>query len=137
MYNTTFDHEGTQFHSSEQCYQYHKALAHNKAVDAENIMLTTDPFVCKSIGDAIDTNKEWQDKQEVMYSICKCKFVQNERIYLKLLDTGNLKLYEATSNSIWGTASTLKSKETKEGWCTGENVCGKILEKLTQEFREV
>lgn len=55
---------------------------------------------------------------------------------MKLMGTGNLKLFEATTNSVWGTASSLKSKETKEGTGTGENVFGKILEKLRQEFKE-
>lgn len=137
MFNTPFMHEGVQFHSSEQCYQYCKAIAHNKALDAENILLTKDPFVCKSIGDSIDENKEWLEKREdTMYGICKCKFAQNETIHQKLVDTGNLKLYEATTSSVWGTASTLKSKETKEGKGTGENIFGKLLEKLRKEFTD-
>lgn len=135
MFNTSYEHEGTQFHTSEQCYQYRKALAQNKTLDAENILLTYDPFVCKSLGDSIEESKEWREKRvEVMYGICKCKFVQNEAIYQKLLDTGDLKLYEATSSSVWGTASTLKSKETKEGKGTGENEFGRLLERLRQEF---
>lgn len=135
MFNTTFEHEGPQFHSSEQCYQYRKAIAHNKIVETEDILLANDPFVCKAIGDAMDENKDWRDtREEVMYAVCKCKFAQNETIYQKLLDTGNLKLFEATSNSVWGMASTLKSKETKECSGTGENVFGKLPEKLRQKF---
>lgn len=136
MYQCQFKYEDTLYHSAEQCFQHQKALAHNKSADAEWILLTRNPFACKWIGEEISDNKEWKDtREETLYDICRCKFVQNEDILGKLLDTGEQKLIEATKSIIWGSGSSLKSKETKEETGLGDNVVGALLERLRAELK--
>lgn len=57
MYCCTFRYEGVNFSSSEQCFQYCKALHHKDLMKAKDIILTNDPFKCKKKGDAIEGNK--------------------------------------------------------------------------------
>lgn len=56
--------------------------------------------------------------------------MSNENLRDELLETGELKLDEATRNSIWGTDTTLKSKEVTEG--TGTTITS--LESYSKSF---
>lgn len=136
MYQCQFEYQGTRYHSSEQCFQHHKALAHGKTHKAARILLTKNPFVCKRLGESFSDNKEWIDSREdTLYDILKCKFVQNEGILERLRETGDQKLFEATKSIVWGIGASLKSQETKEETGQGDNVLGKLLEKLRTELK--
>lgn len=136
MYRCQFEYNEIMFHSVEQCFQYHKALAHGKEAKAERILLTKNPFYCKRTGESIHEKKVWLDSMEdTLYKILMCKFVQNEALLDRLLDTGDQKLYEATRSSIWGIGSNLKAKETKEESGQDDNVTGRLLEKLRAELK--
>lgn len=136
MFRCSFMYEETLYHSAEQCYQHQKALSHGKYSTADRILINNNPFDCKRLGDDIEDNKAWKEsREETLYDICRCKFVQNEDLLDKLHETGDKKLFEATKSAIWGTGSTLKSQETKEEKGQGDNVFGKILERLRAELK--
>lgn len=128
-------YEDTICHSMEQCFQYQKAIAHDKDSKADRILLMRNPFPCKRIGDEIHDNKEWKESREEILYICRCKFIQNEDLLDKLIETGDQKLFEATKSIVWGTGTSLKSKETKEEAGQGHNVLGKILERLRTKLK--
>lgn len=134
MFHCSFRYEETVFSSSEQCFQYYKALQHKDLVRAKEIILTNDPFKCKKIGGAINPNKEWSDSREsTLLGIIKCKFEQNDLLLSKLIGTGN-KLFEATVGNYWGTNTGLRSRATREHTGSGQNRFGLMLEKLRGEF---
>lgn len=136
LYACNFIHDGMLFHSAEQCYQYLKAIDHNKSGKAKQILLANNSFACMRTGESIGESKEWQEKRvDILYSVCKSKFTQNERLKEELLLTGERTLYEATKNEIWGVNASLKSKEVKECKGTGENEFGKLLERLRADLQ--
>lgn len=135
MYQSSFRYEDMSFSSSEQCFQYHKALHHKDLMRAKQIILTNDPFKCKKTGGKIETSQEWLDTCETtMLDIIRCKFTQNEELKAKLIDTGNQRIYEATTGHYWGTNTGLRSKATRDQTGTGQNRFGLLLEELRREI---
>lgn len=109
MYPATFEYDEIVFTSAEQCIQFQKAIAYNDQRKADKILVTNDPFKCKKLGDDIETTSEWiAAREKLIYNIVKCKFLQNETLTDKLLDTGEKELFEATVGPIWGINASLK-----------------------------
>lgn len=136
MYSCSFRYEGVNFSSSEQCFQYCKALHHEDLMKAKDIILTNDPFKCKKKGDAIECNEEWKClREKTLLSIIRCKFEQNNDLRNKLIGTGDRKLFEATTSQYWGTGSGLRSKATREQSSRGENRFGVLLTDLRSILR--
>lgn len=63
------------------------------------------------------------------------KYLQNSDLLLALDKTGDKVLQEATMGMTWEMNSSLRSKTTKEASGKGNNLLGKILVKLREEFR--
>ena len=75
----------------------------------------------------VDIPADWDSKKEqIMYNICKNKF-SGVKMRELLLSTGDKELVNESNfaNEYWG---------TKDG--KGENVLGKILMRLRQEFKD-
>ena len=75
----------------------------------------------------VDIPADWDSKKEqIMYNICKNKF-SSVKMRELLLSTGDKELVNESNfaNEYWG---------TKDG--KGENVLGKILMRLRQEFKD-
>lgn len=136
MYSTRFVCNNKVYMSVEQCYQWEKAIYHKKWAMANRIFLTDDPYKCKKHGGTIETSNEWMGVREnIMRSIVREKFRQNQHLLVKLIDTGTARLYEAVAgNSIWSTNSSFYSKATFDEMATGPNVLGGLLEELRGEF---
>lgn len=68
---------------------------------------------------------DWEEvKDDVMYTVCKAKFLQNPGLLKKLLDTGDAELIEGNTwnDQIWGVCNG-----------SGENRLGKILMRIRDE----
>lgn len=120
---------GQRFISSEQAYQYNKALMCHRDDIAKAVKGCTDPKKIKRFGDKAETTPEWENKKcEIMKCILIGKFSQNKELKDKLLRTGSLPLLECTTNLYWGTGWKFES----EGWSKrtaypGRNKLGELL----------
>ena len=86
------------------------------------------PLTAKKKGKTIPLREGWDGiREQVMYEVCKAKFLQNQDILEKLLQTGDEELVEGNH---WG--------DTFWGACKGEgeNKLGKILMRIRKEERE-
>lgn len=130
-----FPHDGTLFNSAEQCYQYSKALFENEDDLANEILMLTDAYDCKRLAGDLGTSDKWILKRdEVMATIIKEKFTQNDDMRDILLNTGNSNLFEATTDQYWGIGSSLFSKTAHQETGKGENKLGLMLTALRVEL---
>ena len=126
------------FSSSEQCYQYLKAI-HNKNYNiADGILQSADPFNTKSLGDSVqkDPAVKWDNlDKSILKKVAYEKFAQYPKLMVDLLRTHPEQLIEGTKDIRWGGGHEYSSKEYNVGNITGENLFGKILVDLRNEYR--
>ena len=118
-----FTLEGQSFNSSEQYIQWTKAKYCGDKIAVDHIMNCEDAADCKEVSREIFNidldRKGWADTAE---SLCfegiRAKFVQNDHIMEKLLETGEKTLIEASYDDVWGTGQPLGSRDflTKRKW---------------------
>lgn len=119
------------FNSSEQCFQYSKAVFENEDDLANEILILSDAYECKRKGAEVEISEEWMSKRdEIMSNIIREKFTQNDDMLTTLLNTGSSTLYEATTDHYWGIGSTLFSKATYQETSKGQNRLGLLLMEL-------
>jgi len=85
------------------------------------------PQAAKRLGCRVELRSDWEAvKYDVMYRVCKAKFMQNSDLYRKLMDTGDAELVEGNTwgDRVWGVCNGV-----------GENHLGKILMRLREELR--
>lgn len=127
---------GKMFTSSEQAYQYYKAIVCERDDAAAEIKSINDAEKVKIKGDKLDTCPEWEERKVAyMKYIATQKFKQNLEIRAKLLGTGGMNLIECTKNRFWGSGRNFDSPE----WANthkyeGRNVMGKILEEVRESL---
>ena len=70
------------FTSSEQAYQYRKAVYNQQPDIAERIAKTHEPLEAKRLGSTVETTADWQSNQgtTAMKEIIKKKFLQNPEL---------------------------------------------------------
>lgn len=135
------DANGIKYHSSEQFFQYHKAVAFGDQAKAKEILEATEPGVCKYIGGKIRIPdlKEWEPEAfKIMYSGCLFKFRQCEHHQNFLLSTEDTILVEANpGDKIWGVGLRLWDENLFEPvkW-KGQNLLGKVLRKVRDAIKE-
>lgn len=135
FYPAAFDVEGTRFNSVEQFYQHSKAIACKNYSRASKILWCTDPRRIKELGEGLEFNQDWlPNRVPTLYAGTHAKFHQNPDLADTLLSTGDINLYEATTDPYFGCGISFQSKKwaTKE-W-SGENVAGRILMKVRAEL---
>lgn len=114
-----FEYEGKIWPSVEHCYQAHKT----KCFDArEKIRSLKTPSEAKRKGRKLKVREDWDSiKLDLMEEIVTQKFVQNESLFAKLMQTKPMQIIE---ENYWG--------DTYWGVCKGkgENHLGKILMKI-------
>lgn len=137
MYSCPVRYDNIRFLSSEQAYQYTKAMTHGALGKATRILLATDAFSCKRFGDKVEDSEDWlQIREEVLQDIILAKFQQNPVLRTQLLDTGDATLLEATVDHFWGIGSGIRSKATRESTATGKNRTGHILMDVRAKFTQ-
>ena len=132
FYPVSLTSEEQNFSSSEQLYQYRKAVILNQPEDAQEILRTTKPLDIKAIGDRInekvDTTK-WEDvKVAEMRSVLELKFHTCKEFREKLKNSQDKILVEATNNLFWGSGLPPKATATQpcDAW-PGSNRLGQVL----------
>lgn len=135
MATAYFLYDGTLFSTSEQCFQYSKAIFESEDDLANEILILSDAYECKKKGAEVETSEEWLAKRdELMSNIIREKFTQNDDMLSTLLSTGAATLYEATTDHYWGIGSTLFSKDTYQETSKGQNRLGLLLMELRKSL---
>ena len=87
----------------------------------------TCPSAANKLGRQIQLRSDWEQvKEDVMYEVCRAKFMQNPDLKARLLSTGTVQLVEGNN---WN--------DREWGVCNGEgkNKLGKILMRIREELR--
>lgn len=106
------------FISSEQAYQYQKAISHNRTDLVESILQSSDPFEIYKLGKLISTSVSWKkDRVKVMRQLLVAKYNQSSKFREELKATDRKVLVEDTPNEFWG-----RGKNN-----TGRNILGLLL----------
>lgn len=122
--------------SAEQAYQFYHASALNKLEASQDILKTENPAAARVIGNRLPLKQEWdRQKDERMFTIVMNKFSQNKDLAIKLVATGNNRLFEATKCPYWASGYTLGSKEWYKGYIPGQNRLGEILMRVRDDLR--
>ena len=109
------------FISSEQAYQYNKAVFHGRTDIVKRILQASDPFVIYRLGKSISTSGKWhKEKVKVMRHLLHAKYNQSSEFRNKLKATDRQVLIEDTPNEFWG-----RGKNN-----TGRNTLGLLLMEL-------
>ncbi|HAY22248.1 MAG TPA: DUF1768 domain-containing protein [Desulfobacterales bacterium] len=127
LYPAEIVFEGRKFRSSEDAYQYGKPKSPEVA---EWLVLAPKPHLCAAAAHALfvfDIRPEWNSiKIERMRAVLLAKFTQHESLRLKLLETGDAQLIEASNtDAFWGIG--------KKG--NGKNMLGVLLMDIRREFK--
>lgn len=121
---------GLAFKSTEQCYQYAKAMHHNMTHKANEICREPDPYVNMSQGGFAE-DPEWREKKfRIMETILRHKVEQVVPFREMLRQTTNHKLIENSWSFIWGTACPFHAPCVWDGSYRGHNNLGRLLEKV-------
>ena len=123
-----------QYMMAQKAKLFHDSECYTKILRANN------PWECKELGKQVapfDENAWNAVKFDVVKTGNRAKFVQNSDLMKLLLSTGDSIMAEASPrDTIWGIgldAVTAKQKDLAE-W-PGQNLSGKVLMELREEFR--
>jgi len=142
-YRAEFDYDGHHFVNSEQAFMYLKAKLFNDTESMQKILENTNPLRCKQLGRNVkpfDSNIFDKHKYQFMVQVVYEKFSQNEYLKVKLLNTKDAILVEASPrDNIWGIGIDVNHQNFNDPnkW-PGQNLLGKALmevrEKLNNHF---
>lgn len=122
---------GVYYTSTEQAYQFAKAIHHGSPLLAKDIKAEIDPHEIMNMGNSIEIDNEWASKRfDVMENIIRHKADQVGIFYDCLKQTGNHRIVENTSSETWGSACAFNSLAVWNGTFRGQNRMGQILERV-------
>ena len=88
----------------------------------ELVKSASTPLDEKKTGDQIVETPQWRNgREDMMKRIIDLKFDQHTELADMLINTGDLTLHEATSNSYYGIGTTIHSREMRDRSFTGAN----------------
>lgn len=123
FYNCKVIYNGITYLNNEAAFQSMKTLNVEQRKQFSNL----DPSSAKRKGRNIRLRDDWEKvKDQIMYEICKNKFLQNEDLKIKLLNTGDEYLEEGNTwnDREWGVCNNI-----------GKNKLGKILMRIRGELK--
>ena len=123
------EYEGLTFNSTEAAYQSSKTLD----LKLRERFTTLSAALSKKEGRLLKLRPDWDRiKEDVMYNLCKIKFIEHEELRKQLLATGDKYLEETNwwKDTYWG--AILESDGTRRG----HNRLGHILMRIRGEIRE-
>ena len=132
-----FNLKGESFNSSEQYIQWTKARYRRDKIAMDRILNCEDAADCKEVSRDI-TNLNRKGWVESAKSLCfkgiQTKFLQNDHLMERLLDTGEKTLVEASYDEAWGTGQHLGSRDclTESKW-KSIGILGRILMRIRRE----
>lgn len=128
LYPCNLTIQGIKYNCAEQVYAYRKGIWCKREDLAHKVMLLSLPKEIKKAGDNMPVDQTWErEKVSVMEEIVHHKFFQNKDLARKLCDTGELPLYEATTNTFWGCGLRINSRLWLSGNPPGQNRLGLLL----------
>ena len=132
-----FTQEGETFNSSEQYIQWTKTKYCGDKIAMDRILNCEDAADCKEVSwDITNLNRKgWIESAETLcFEGIQAKFLQNEHLVEKLLDTGEKPLVEASYDEAWGTGQHLGSRDclTESKW-KSIGILGRILIRIRSE----
>lgn len=137
FFPASFTLEETEFANVEQYFQYKKATICEFPDQARKIMTKSNPWYAKAAGGRCEMNENWKrNRMRILYRGIYAKFDQNIPLKQALLNSAGLNLYEATTDLYYACGIGLDSPAWDEGKWPGENVTGKILMKVRDEFMD-
>ncbi|MBZ4649256.1 NADAR family protein [Thermosipho sp. (in: thermotogales)] len=125
FYTCKVYYEGITYRSVEAAFQAAKTLDINTRLKFVNLSA----LEAKKLGHSIPLRSDWEQvKDEIMEELVRNKFMRNERLRKKLLETGDAELIEGNywDDMYWGVCNG-----------KGQNKLGKILMKIREELKEV
>ena len=135
FYQAQFEYQNAVYQNAEQCYQHINAIANNNACLAAKILASSDPVVVKSYGKQIQESRVWKERQfDTLEDIVTAKFVQNPGLKNQLVATGNLTLYEATTDRVYGCGLSLFQRDRIGVNNPGQNKFGQLLETVLRNL---
>ena len=137
FHHCKFTLKGETFNSSEQYIQWTKAKYCGDNIAIDHILNCEDAADCKEVSrDITNLNrKDWIESAETLcFDGIQAKFLQNEHLMEKLLDTGEKSLVEASYDEAWGTGQHLGSRDclTESKW-KSIGILGRILMRIRSE----
>lgn len=127
--------DGSDYAHVEQYFQYVKATECGYTRLARKVLLKDNPWYCKTVGGRATPTDNWRSmRMRTLYRGIYAKFDQHGPLKQALMDTEGVNLYEATTDLYWGCGIDFDSDKWETGDWPGENVCGKILVKVREEF---
>lgn len=137
MYPCEFNYRNKPFLSSEQAYQWEKALNAGEVSRAREILFMTDAFSAKKEGDSITPSDQWDNlKEDTLLKIVYQKFKQNPALEKRLTESKYTKFYECTKDAYWGVKYLITSREIDTSVFTGANRFGVILGEIKNRLIE-
>lgn len=122
-YEAPILYDGLVFMNNEAAFQAAKCINRESKLD----FMSLRPNEAKRKGRRVELRRDWEEiKYDIMYNICRAKFMQNQDLKQRLIDTGDEYLEEGNDwgDTIWGTVHGI-----------GQNNLGKILMKVRDELR--
>lgn len=122
FYEAPVTYRGYQFPNNEAAFQA------AKCPERMAEFCDLNPSAAKRLGRRVQLRPEWESiKDDVMYTVCKAKFLQNVDLLNKLLDTGDAELIEGNTwgDKVWGVCNGV-----------GENNLGKTLMHIRNELHQ-
>lgn len=125
---------GMTFNSSEQGYQYSKAIRRGQPDIATQITQAPTAQMAKAQAKFLKTDKNWtkKEKSALMKQLLEAKAEQVPSFKEALLASGKNTIVEAVNNQFeWGSGLTSEETlHTKKKFWPGENLLGSLLEEL-------
>lgn len=129
FYERPVTYNGVTYQNSEAAFHAQKTLNPTMRLQFADL----NPSDAKKLGRKVRLREDWESvKDNIMYEVCLCKFLQNPDLKEKLLSTGNEELEEGTywHDNYWGNCHCPKCKDI-----IGQNSLGKILMKVREKIR--
>ena len=140
FFAASFTVDNITYSSSEQFYQYHKAMKAGDIDTGNAILTSSDPVTQYKLGKRIRINESFWNKElakQIMEKGVKNKFEQNMCLKDSLIATGTKMLVECNPNDcFWSSGLKLNHSGAadKTKW-RGENALGEILIKVREALK--
>ena len=140
-YPAEFVIEGVKYSCTEQYMMAKKAILFEDMKIYRQIMKETDPARCKKLGRAVSNFDPdvWDECcREIVFNANMAKFTQNRDLIIKLMDTGDAVLAEASPfDRTWGIGLSADDERAvnRKKW-KGQNLLGETLMKIREQLKE-
>ena len=132
MYPCKLIYQDLTFTSTEQAYQWQRAMDIERFEVARKILEAVDGFEAKRLSNELDKSRvvEWKEKNciRVMTELIEAKFEQVERFRQVCIESRDAYLMEATFDTFWGVGLLEEAASNcKLEYLPGKNVLGWII----------